>query len=300
MPIIGLGTWKSEPSRVGDAVAYALTESGYRHIDCAWIYGNEPEIGASLKNVFSATVQRDTVFITSKLWNSFHRRKDVMPACKETLRNLHLDYLDLYLMHWGLATPKGETEPVDENGMTKLDHVPIQETWEAMQELVKEGLVRAIGISNFTVPMIVDLLSYAKIPPAVNQVELHGYLQQQRLVEFCEVHGIVPEAYSPLGRPGAEPARVFLKAPTQRLIDDATIVEIARTHTKTPSQILIRWAIERGCVVIPKSVTPSRIQENIAVFDFTLTEEDMHAIEKLERNARIVDPYAWGKIPYFN
>ena len=303
IPVLGLGTWKSQPTEVGQAVTYALTEGGYNHIDCAWIYGNEKEIGESFKKVFEGgKVKRDEVFVTSKLWSSFHAKKNVAPACKETLENLKLDHLDLYLMHWGIATPPGELEPLDKDGVLITENVSIRETWEEMEGLVSAGLVKAIGVSNFTAPMIVDLLSYAKIPPAVNQIELHPYLQQTRLVEFCQRKGITLTAYSPLGRPGAPAPRPFLEGKNSegRLVDEKIITDIAARRKKTPPQVLLRWGIQRNTVVIPKSVTPARIQENIDIFDFELSEEEMQAIATLDRKQRFVDLYAWSKIPYFD
>ncbi len=301
MPVVGLGTWQSPANKAGEAVEYALTKCGYTHIDCAWIYGNQKEIGASLKKVFASGIKRDNVFITSKLWNSFHARGDVGRACKDTLHELELEYLDLYLMHWGLASPAGkESEPLDEHGVLKSGNIPIRETWEAMQELVQTGLVKAVGVSNFTTPMLTDLLSYAKIIPTANQIELHPHLQQSRLVDFCRSKGIAVTAYSPLGRPGSQPPRSYMQQPAARLVDDPLIAGIASAHKKTPAQVLIRWALERETIVIPKSVTPERIRENIDVFDFELSEKEMQAIAALDKRERLVDPMDWWKIPYFD
>lgn len=298
MPRIGLGTWKAEPGAVGDAVTYALTDAGYRHIDCAAIYGNEKEIGLAFEKVFSSgKLRRDDVFVTSKLWNSMHAKDAVRSACEATLADLRLDYLDLYLMHWGIATPPDDApgaRDLDEDGIQILEKISARETWEAMQELVKAGLVKAIGVANFTAPMLIDLLSYASIPPAMNQVELHPYFQQTRLVEFCRHYDISVTAYSPLGRPGA------LNDDSARIIDDPVIRAIATAHGKTPSQVILRWGIQRDTTVIPKSTRPERIRENAGVFDFSLSEADMTAIAGLERNLRLVDPYEWGKIPYFS
>jgi diketogulonate reductase-like aldo/keto reductase len=292
MPMVGLGTWKSAPDAVGNAVAYALVECGYRHIDCAPIYGNEKEIGESFRSVFDAgKVRREDVFITSKLWNSEHRRDNVPSACKNTLFDLKLDYLDLYLMHWGYAHSRDEA--VDKNGFLILEKIPVRETWEAMEELVQSGLVKAIGVANFGVAQLADLLSYAKIPPAVNQVELHPYLQQSRLVEFCQYRNVVVTAYSPLGRPGESEM-------ANSLLGDKTIVKIAHAHGKTPAQVLLRFAMQRETIVIPKSTHSGRIKENIEVFDFVLSDTDMDAIARLDRHQRLVDPYVWGKIPYFD
>lgn len=293
MPILGLGTWKSAPNEAGEAVAYALTEGEYRHIDCAAAYGNEREIGASLTKVFGdGKVRREDVFITSKLENTAHARSAVRPACEATLRDLGLEYLDLYLVHWGMAMSGGHWK-IDTNGVLALEPVPYRETWEAMEELVDAGLVKAIGVANLSVAQLIDLLSYARIKPAMNQIELHPYFQQSRRVEFCQYRDIAVTAYSPLGRPGAPEM-------PGTLVEDDVIIQIARSHKKTPAQVLLRWGTQRSTVVIPKSVHPGRIRENIDIFDFELSKEDMDAIAALERGTRLVDPYQWGKIPYFD
>lgn len=305
MPIIGLGTWKSEPNKVGQAVEYALSECNYHHIDCAAIYCNEKEIGNYLKKVFeSEKVKREDIFITSKLWNTDHRKDAVQKACEKTLSDLNLEYLDLYLMHWGVAIPPNEdpgSNPqgrlavtLDENGVLITEKVSVRETWEAMEKLVEIGLVKAIGVANFTTTMLIDLLSYAKIKPAVNQIELHAYLQQPELLEFCKYNNIVITAYSPLGSPGNSKDKGF-----PVLLEDKIVNEIAQSHNKTPAQILIRWAIQRETIVIPKSVTPERIKENVDVFDFELSESEMKQIANLDRNLRFVNPSIWWKIPYF-
>ncbi|MES2134703.1 MAG: aldo/keto reductase [Patescibacteria group bacterium] len=301
MPALGLGTWKSPADIVGQAVEYALTEGGYRHIDCAAIYQNEKEIGRAFKKVFEGgAVKRSDVFITSKLWNSAHRKNEVRIACEKTLYDLNLKYLDLYLVHWGIATPShwaiptngGPEAEYDEHGVLLLEKIPIRETWEAMEDLVHAGLVKAIGVANFTAPMLIDILTYATIPPAINQIELHPYLQQSRLVEFCQQKNIAVTAYSPLGSPGN-----YTKS---NVLEDALITEIAETHKKSPAQVLIRFALERNTIVIPKSTSPERIKENIDVFDFELSDPEMAKLRALEQGLRFVDPYEWGKVPYFD
>lgn len=305
MPVIGLGTWKSSQDKAGQAVEYALSEAGYHHIDCAAIYRNEKEIGEAFNKVFhGGSRKREDVFITSKLWNTEHPKERVRQACEATLKDLKLEYLDLYLMHWGIAIPPNDeqptnpfgrwTEKLDENGFLITEKVPIRETWEAMEGLVQAGLVKAIGVANFTAPMLVDLLSYAKIQPAVNQIELHPYLQQSELVEFCRYRDIAVTAYSPLGSPGNYKAKGY-----PLISEDAVIVAIANEHSKSPAQVLIRWGIQRGTIVIPKSVTSERIKENIEVFDFELSAAEMQAIAGLNRNLRFVNANAWWKIPYF-
>lgn len=304
MPVIGLGTWKSPSDKCGQAVEYALTDGGYRHIDCAAIYGNEKEIGNALKNVFeSGAVNRDEVFITSKLWNTEHAKDDVEIACRKTLSDLQLEYLDLYLMHWGVAVPRiadesenPRGEPIDEQGVMLTANIPIRQTWEALEELVKKGLVRAIGVANFTGAMLIDLLSYAKIAPAVNQVELHPYNQQSRLIDFCHYKNIAVTGYSPLGSHGNMKER----GGEPLVLEDEAVIAISRRCGKSPAQVLIRWALQRNTIVIPKSITPENIKNNISVFDFSLSGEDMNALAGLERHHRFVDSWNWWKIPYFD
>lgn len=279
MPILGLGTWEAPQNKVGEAVEYAIKNCGYRHIDCAAIYGNEKEIGESFAKIFKAGVKREEIFVTSKLWDDKHAYADVGLACKKTLKDLQIDYLDLCLIHFGIAEKK---------------IVSIRETWEAMQELVKTGLVKSIGVANFTAPMIMDLISYAQIFPAVNQIELHPYLQQNRLIKFLQEQAIAVTAYSPLGRAGE------IKNENEILVNDSALKDVASNHGKTPTQILIRWAIERNTIVIPKSINPEHIKSNSEVFDFKLSSDEMKKISGLDRKLRFVDPFEWSGIPYFD
>lgn len=296
MPMIGLGTWNAAPARVGEAVGYAISQCGYRHLDCAAVYHNEKEVGQGIASVLSeGSIKREEIFVTSKLWNTHHARDNVVTACKRTLRDLGLDYLDLYLMHFGIAITHGShDEPLDEQGYVITENISIRETWEAMEDLVETGLVRAIGVSNFTAPMLLDLLSYARIEPAINQIELHPYLQQERLVDFCHYKGIAVTAYSPLGTPGS------LRQNDSVLLEDKLVQEIAERHSKSPAQILIRWAIQRNTIAIPKSTNSDHMKANREVFDFELAQEDMEAIRKLNRRYRFVNPDDWWKIPYFD
>lgn len=237
-------------------------------------------------------VKREELFITSKLWNTNHRKEHVRNACLHALKELQLEYLDLYLIHWPIAFEFTDYDlnvatPYDENEKLKLDLVPIKETWEAMEALVDEGLVKTIGVSNFSVTGMLDLLSYARIHPAVNQVESHPYLVLTDLLHFMQSKNIVLTAYSPLAR-GNEP------------ISDETVVALGKKYSKTPAQILIRWAIDRGTTVVPKTVNKDRLFENFNVFDFKLTTEEVDAINKLDKNQRYINPkHRWNGINVF-
>jgi diketogulonate reductase-like aldo/keto reductase len=294
MPMVGLGTWQADPGVVGEAVRIAISDYGYKHIDCAAAYNNEAEIGRAFTKLFKAkTVKREDLFITSKLWNTQHDPKRVIKACKQTLSDLNLEYLDLYLMHWGLAFSPNTSWPVKKGEIIKTIPVGIFQTWEAMEKLIDAGLVKSIGVANFTAPMIQDLLSYARVKPAMNQIELHPYNSQPELVEFCQKKNVVLTAYSPLGSPG----NAGLGGP--QLLEDPVVISIAKAHQKSAAQVLIRWSIERNIVVIPKSTTPKRIAENLDVFDFKLTQKEMNQLSGLNRDHRYVDPSSvWG-IPYF-
>jgi len=292
LPMIGLGTWKSAPGDVYDAVKYALN-TGYRHLDCAAIYGNEAEVGNALADAVDAgTVDRDDVWVTSKLWNDAHRPKHVRPALESTLEDLQLDTLDLYLMHWPVALTRGTDMPQSPDDFVSLDEVPLAETWAAMEELVDEGLVRHIGVSNFNVPKLRRLMDAANHAPEMNQIEMHPYLQQRDMVAYAQEQGLPLTAYSPLGskdRPDGMKA-----ADEPLLLEDPTINEIADRHDATPGQVLISWALHRDTVVIPKSVTPSHIDENLAAADLSLTEDDMDAIAELDRGRRYVRGEVWA------
>jgi len=285
MPLLGLGTWKSAPGEVARAVEHAL-KVGYRHIDGAYLYANEKEVGEGIR---ASGVAREEIFVVSKLWNTKHNPEDVEVACRKTLDDLGLEYLDLYLIHWPHAYQRGDVPfPTNESGQVIYDEsLHPTDCWLEMEKLVKKGLVKSIGVSNFNSVQIKDILEKGSIKPVTNQVECHPYLNQSKLLEFCQGHGITITAYSPLGSPD----RPWAPKGEVGLLDDPKIKEIADKYKKSSAQILIKWQIQRGVIVIPKSVNPGRIEENANIFDFKLTPEEMEVIDSFNRpDGRLIDP----------
>lgn len=253
MPRLGFGVYKVPNEDVQEAVSVAL-ESGYRALDTAQFYQNETGVGKAIKQ---ARIAREDLFITTKVWNSHHGYERTMQAFEESLEKLQLDYIDLYLIHW----------PVPEQDK-------FIETYRALEELYKAGKVKAIGVSNFHIHHLERLAKETKIKPVVNQVECHPYLQQQELKDYCKRNEIFLESWSPLYRGGA-------------VLEEQVIQDIAQKHQKTAAQIILRWHVQEDSLIIPKSVTPSRIKENINIFDFELSIEEMKAIQKLDSNTRV-------------
>jgi len=276
---------------------------GYRMIDCASGYLNEHKIGDALEELFTGgVVKREDLFITSKLNENYHHPDHVRPHLKKTLFDLKIDYLDLYLIHWPVATTyipydpnkRGWDDNYDPWENVKIENIPIQQTWKAMEELQKEGLVKSIGVSNFNVALLHDLLSYATIKPVVNQVEMHPYLQQPQLLEYCKRVGIHVQAYSSLGTSDSKQSH------EPSILADPTINNIAAKYQKTAAQVCIQWGIQRGTCVIAKSVTTSHLLENL-LSEFQLSDEDMKLMQSLDRNFRFLRPEDWSwKLPLFH
>lgn len=289
MPAVGLGTFGSDhvtADQVADAVSGAAA-AGYRHFDCASVYGNEAEVGASLERVVGTGIKREELWITSKLWNDKHGEKDVIASCRKSLEDLKLDYLDLYLVHWPFPNfhpPHCDVTSRSPDAKPYI-HESFMKTWRKMEELVDLGLVRHIGTSNVTVPKLKLVLRDARIKPAVNEMELHPHFQQPELFKFVVENGMQPIGYCPIGSPG-RPERDRTPedtTPTQ----DPVIVEIAKSHGVNPAAVCIKWAVQRGQTPIPFSV--NHYYENLAcVVTDPLSSEEMAAIGGIDRNCRLI------------
>ncbi|CAL5024335.1 unnamed protein product [Urochloa decumbens] len=304
MPAVGLGVWRMEDTAVRGLI-HAAIRNGYRHFDCAAKYQNEAEVGDALAEAFqTGLVKREDLFITTKLWNSDHGH--VTEACKDSLKKLKLDYLDLYLVHFPVATRHTEigslASVIGEDGVLDIDTtVSLEATWHAMEDLVNMGLVRSIGISNYGVFLARDCLAYAKIKPAVNQIEMHLRVKnpdrnrsRNRAGFFschCQKHGMCVTAHTPLGGSTAN-AKLF---GSLSCLDDPVIKELAEKYGKTPAQLVLRWGLQKNTVVIPKTSKVERLQENLELFDFDISDEDMQEIKAIDRNHRSNQPAKfWG------
>ncbi|KAK6908077.1 aldo-keto reductase [Kwoniella mangroviensis CBS 10435] len=280
IPAIGLGTWQAKPGEVRAAVAHAL-KSGYRHIDGALCYQNEKEVGEGIKD---SGVPRSEIFLTSKVWSSYHDR--VEECLDQTLSDLGTDYLDLYLIHWPVRLAPNGTHPlfpVKEDGSRNIDWEWDQaKTWEQMEAVLAKGKVKAIGISNAGIPIIEKLLKTAKVTPAANQIELHPYNPEHELVKYCQDKGILVQAYSPLG------------STSSPLHKDEVLTKIAEKHGESTAAILLSYLISKNVVVLPKSVTPSRIESNLKAIKLDASEvEQLDKLAESGKQTRVNSP-PWG------
>ena len=291
MPAIGLGTFGSDHAshdEVAAAVRGAI-EAGYRHIDCAAVYGNEDRIGEVLAELFAGGLERKDLWITSKLWNDKHAEADVIPSCRKSIADLRCEYLDAYLVHWPVPNfhPPGCTVESRSAAAKPYLHENFLKTWRQMERLVDLGLARHIGTSNMTVPKLRRLLPDARIKPALNEMELHPHFQQPELFDFVRAHGIQPVGYCPLGSPG-RPERDRTPEDTSPL-EDPVIVRIAHHLGLHPAAVCLKWAVQRGQVPIPFSTNPRNYIANLeAAAGAPLPDGDMQAIAAIDRNCRLI------------
>ncbi|KAI8357426.1 xylose reductase [Mortierella sp. GBAus27b] len=301
MPLLGFGTWKVSKETAADVV-YTAIKAGYRLLDCASDYGNEVEVGNGIrKAIEDKLVTREELFITSKLWNTNHRKEHVPLNFKRTLDDLGLDYLDLYLIHFPISlkhVPLEERYP-SEWGNFEQDPVPVHETWAAMEDLVHSGKVKNIGVSNFSAVLLMDVLSYAKVKPAVLHVEVHPYFNNAKLIKYAQSQGLQitgfsnfgPASYVELGNETAKKA--------VPLFEEKRLSEIAAHHKKKVAQVILRWLVQNKVAVIPKSSDPTRLAENANIFDFELSAEEMKTIDGMDIQLRLNDPGVYANIPIY-
>lgn len=301
MPKVGYGCWKVPKDVIADCI-YTAIKSGYRLIDEACDYGNEQECGQGIKKAIDeGLVKREDLFVTSKLWNTYHRKENVKAACKKSMSDLGVEYLDLYVIHFPVALkfvpfehrypPEWVYDPNCESPKMEPDSVSYIETYQAMEELVAEGLVKNIGVSNVGTVMLRDVLAYAKVKPTVLQVEMHPFLSQEKLLRFAKENDVAVTAYSSFG--GGSYVEIGLGDENDAIFNNPLIIGLAEDYGKSAGQIALKWAIQRGTAVIPKSTKAERIAENINIFDFVLKQRDFERINTLNKNKRFNDPGAY-------
>ena len=295
---IGLGLWKIAKDQCAETV-YNAIELGYRHLDSASDYGNEVEVGQGITRALAdGLCLREELTITSKLWNTYHSPEHVKPALEKILADLNLDYLDSFLIHFPIAQafvpfeerypPEWFYDPDVDNPTMKLAQVPLSDTWRAMEQLVQQGLVKRIGVCNYNSGLLHDLMSYATIKPAELQIESHPYLTQEPLIRLAKNYGMAVTAFSPFG--ALSYIELDMAGADESVLTQTIITEAARQHNKTPAQIVLRWGVQRGCSVITKTTKKQRLQENLNLFDFALSDDEMLAISSLNQNRRFNDP----------
>jgi D-xylose reductase len=298
LPAVGLGFWKVDKPRASDLVVDCI-EVGYRHLDCACDYGNEAEVGHGIRRALDARMcRREELWVTSKLWNTYHAPEHVRAAIERSLNDLRLDYLDLYLVHFPIALryvpfvdrypPGWFFDPGAAHPKMEPVSISIRETWAAVEELQRAGLARNIGVCNFNCALLRDLLSCASIPPSVLQVEMHPHLTQEKLLRFCREQQIAVTAFSPFG--SVSYVSLGMARDEDSLLQHPAVLKIAESHGRSAAQVLLRWGIQRGTAVIPKTSSRSRLAENLSVTDFSLRDDEMGAISGLNRNRRYNDP----------
>jgi D-xylose reductase len=298
LPPIGFGFWKVAPEAAADT-AYAAIKAGYRHLDCAADYGNEAEVGAGIRRAIDeGLVTREELWVTSKLWNTFHAAQHVPEGAQKSLDDLGLDYVDLYLVHFPIALeyvpvetrypPEWVHDPEAENPTMRPAKVPLHETWQAMEALVSSGLTRQIGVCNYNSALLHDLMAYAKVPPAVLQIEAHPYLTQGKLIRLAHDYGVTVTAFSPLG--ALSYVELDMAGKGDSVLREEAVTQAASAHGETAAQVVLKWGLQRGTAIIPKTSKAARMQENLALDDFELTADEMAAISALDQGRRFNDP----------
>ncbi|KAL8222240.1 UNVERIFIED_CONTAM: Aldo-keto reductase 1 member C4 [Gekko kuhli] len=289
IPVLGFGTYSpddAEKSKCEEATKVAI-EVGFRHIDGAYLYNTEEQIGRAVREkIADGTVRREDVFYTGKLWSTFYRPELVRTCLEQSLKKLQFDYMDLFIMHNPYALQPGPNPlPLGENGKLIYDNVDLHQTWEAMEACKEAGLVKSIGVSNFNCQQLEMILSKPglKYKPVLNQVESHPYLNQSKMLAFCKSKDILLEAYSALG---SQRNAAWLNKETPVLLEDPVLAAVAKKYNRSPALVALRYQLQRGLVVLVKSYTKKRIEENIQVFNFHLSQEDMKSIDGLHRNQR--------------
>ena len=298
MPAVGLGLWKLDLDEVADTV-YNAIKTGYRHLDSAADYGNEKQVGEGIaRAIADGLCRREDLWITSKLWNTFHRQEHVQAACKKSLDDLGIEYFDLYLVHFPIALkyvdfndrypPEWIFNPGDEYPAMEPDAVPLSETWTAMEGLVENQLARKIGVCNYSAVLLHDLMSYARIKPAMLQIESHPYLTQEALIRTAQAYNIAVTAFSPLG--ALSYVSIDMATAGDSVLSEPVVIKAAERAGATPAQVVLRWGVQRGTAVIPKTSKIERLVENLTLSNFSLTDEEMSSISALDQNRRFNDP----------
>jgi alcohol dehydrogenase (NADP+) len=291
MPTLGLGTWKSAKGDVYKAVREAI-KIGYRHFDCAFIYGNEKEIGQAITDAIGeGEVSRNQLWITSKLWNNRHKKENIQAAIEITLSDLQIDYLDLYLIHWPIVLRDDIDYPQSSEHLVSLSEVSLSETWQGMIDLQQKGLTKHIGVSNFSIKKIKQITENTGICPEVLQLELHPFLQQKEILNFANENNIILTAFCPLGSADRPASRISVGEP--KLFENQTILNIATEKGCSAAQVMLAWAVCRGTSVIPKSVNPQRMADNLAAADIDLSQSQMEAINALDQHFRYIKGDFW-------
>ncbi|MCK0100021.1 aldo/keto reductase [Qipengyuania sp. S6317L1] len=306
MPPVGFGLWKIPREDTANAVVEAI-RAGYRHFDSAADYANEAQTGEGIARAISdGLVTRDELWITSKLWNTFHAPEHVEEACRKTLADLQVECLDLYLIHFPIALeyvpieerypPEWLFNPDAEEPEMRPARVPLHQTWHAMEALVEKGLVNRIGVCNYNTGLIHDLMSYATIKPSHLQIESHPYLTQEKLIRCANGYGIDVTAFSPLGAQSY--FELNMAEQGESLLGAAPVMVAAQAHDKTPAQVLLKWGVKRGTSIIPKTTKPERMRENLAIDDFELSAVEMAAISALNQDRRFNDPGVFAQAAF--